>query len=88
MYWFLPECITGGDENATLVLNQPEADLCQVGGLSDAVDAAEGHDVRPLVGLGLDHVADDVDPAFGRQKLHQGLRQGVLHRPVDRRESA
>ncbi len=42
-----PESIAGGNEDPELVLDEPEADLGEVGGLAHAVHAAEGHHVRP-----------------------------------------
>ena len=48
-----PEGVAGGDEDVELVLQQPEADLGQVGGLPDPVHPAEGHHIRTVVGFGL-----------------------------------
>ena len=49
-----PERVASGNQHAELVLNEPEADLGEVGGLTHTVHAAERHDVRPVVGLGLE----------------------------------
>ena len=54
--------------------------LGEVGALADAVDAAEGHDVRPAGLLGGHHVSKDVDAALRRQDLHQRVNQGLAHR--------
>lgn len=54
--------------------------LGQVGGLADAVDAAEGDHVGAAVPLRLQHIAQDVHAALRLQDLHQGLLQGLLHR--------
>ena len=82
------ECVAGGDQNPALVLDQPEANLGQVGALAHAVHAAKGYHVRPLVGLGLQHVADDVDAAFRGQKFDQRVVERGFHRAMDGRKSA
>ena len=64
-----PEGVTGGNQHTELVLQQPEADFGQVGGLADAVDAAERHHVGTAVGLALHHVPDDVNSALRSQQL-------------------
>ena len=75
-----PEGIAGGNQHPELVLQQPEADFGQVGGLAHAVDAAERHHVGSAVGLALHHVPDDVNSALRSQQLQQGLRQGLLQK--------
>ena len=63
--------------------NSPEADFGKVGRLSDAVDAAEGDDVRLPGFLGRDDVAEDVDAALRGEERKQRVRQGVLDGSMD-----
>ena len=74
------ESVASGDEDAEVVLHQPEADLGQIGRLADAVDSAKGHDVGPLLTLRLEHVAKDIDATARGQNLHQRIGQRRLHR--------
>ena len=68
--------ISGGDENLQIVFDEPEADLGQVGGFSDAVYAAESDDVRPLIPLGFQRVAQNVHATFRRENLGEAEGEG------------
>jgi len=52
--------------------------LGEVGGFSDAVDPAEGHDERTVLALGLEGVPQNVHAAPWRQNLQQRVVQRVL----------
>lgn len=54
--------------------------LGQVGGFPDTVDTTEGHDIGPVMALGVHDIAEHVHTALGLQDLHQGLLQRLLHR--------
>lgn len=53
------EGVAGGDEDFVLVLQEEEADLGEVGGLADAVDADDGHDVGAALAEGRDRWGGD-----------------------------
>ena len=48
------EGIAGGDEDFVFVLEEEEANLGEVGGFADAVDADDGHDVGAALAEGCD----------------------------------
>lgn len=82
LYSASPEGIASSNEYSKVVLDQPEADLGQVRGLSNSVDTAESHNVRPAVLLGLKGITQNVDAALRRfcyssQWFH--LTQNFLH---------
>jgi hypothetical protein len=52
--------------------------LSQIGGFSNAVDAAEGDDVWSALLLALHGVSQDIHTAFGRQDLDTRILQGLL----------
>ena len=67
-----PEGIAGGNQHPELVLQQPEADFGQVGGLAHTIDPAEGDDIRSLVLFGVHDISEDVNSPLGGEELHQG----------------
>lgn len=89
------EGVAGGDEDLVLVLQEEEADLGQVGGLADAVDADDGHDVGAGLaegggrggGDGVD-LAEEVEGRGGGEHLGEGRLHGGLDSGVDALEVA
>ena len=84
----VPKCVASSYKHPAFILHEPKTYFGQVGGLPDSVDATEGDNVGLLVGLGFDDVSNDVDAPLGGEKLHEGLRECLLHRAVDAGEGA
>lgn len=84
------EGVSGGDEDLVLVLQEEEADLGEVGGLADAVDADDGDDVGAGLaqrggrrrGDGVD-LTEQVEGGGGREHLGEGGLHGCLDLRVD-----
>merc|ERR550532_3076786 len=65
------------------VLDQPEADLGQVGALAHPVHPTEGDHVRLSVLFRLEHISKDINSPLWGEQFHQGSSESVLHSPLE-----